>query len=163
MVQVIFCTGVHGVGKSTFCEALKQEKGIDFYDASKIISDEKKVEIATKQIDERHLGDNQKYLLMGLEKIKDEIIILTGHTVFINKTGNGFIKLPIETFEKLNILKIVLLIDDPRKIADRLTSRDGKSYDIKFIGDYQIAEIEYSEHITNVLGVDCEIINYSNS
>ncbi len=38
---MIFIGGVYGVGKSTFCDKVKSETGVDVFSASKLISEQK--------------------------------------------------------------------------------------------------------------------------
>ena len=59
---MIFISGVHGVGKSYFCNIVKDRTGIESYSASKLITERKKQGFpASKLIPD--IDENQQYLL----------------------------------------------------------------------------------------------------
>lgn len=63
----ILC-GIHGVGKSYFCEQIKRKIDIETYTASELISAEKE-EFFSSDKHNKDIDDNQKHLLSAVRKL----------------------------------------------------------------------------------------------
>ena len=62
---MIFISGVHGVGKSYFCNLVKESTGIDCFSASTLIRERKKQGFpADKRVAD--IDENQLYLLAAV-------------------------------------------------------------------------------------------------
>ncbi len=151
---MIFVSGVHGVGKSYFCDLIKKELEIDTFTASQLIEKKKnKVFDSNKMI--KDINDNQRLLVESLEELKKNgaSFILDGHFCLLD--AEGIIKrIPRETFEELKPDSIVLLTEKPEVISMRREKRDGLKIDISEIKKFQDAEIDYAKEIANHLGVE---------
>ena len=58
---MIFVNGVHGVGKSYFCNLVKESTGIETYSASTLIAEKKQSEFAKDKLIP-DIDDNQQFL-----------------------------------------------------------------------------------------------------
>jgi len=65
---MIFISGVHGVGKSYFCNKVKEELGINTFSASKLISEHKHAEFSRDKLIP-DIDHNQQYLLMAIRDL----------------------------------------------------------------------------------------------
>lgn len=66
---MIFISGVHGVGKSYFCNIAKDKLGISAYSASQLISKEKNELFAANKLI-ADIEDNQVHLLSAIAKLR---------------------------------------------------------------------------------------------
>lgn len=77
---MIFIGGIHGVGKTFFCERAQDQLGIKSYEASKLIMERKQAGFpASKLIPD--IDENQRYLLdaIGELKAREKEFLLNGH------------------------------------------------------------------------------------
>ncbi len=154
---MVFVTGVHGVGKTTYCKELSEKLQIPNFSASDIIRSQKSsaLDENTKVVEDPE--GNQDILLTGLENLdlKNKEIILDGHFVLIQK--DEIKRLPFSTFKSLNISKVILLHDQPEKILQRMNSRDNTSkFTVELIDEMQKLEIEYAEEVSKLLNIRLE-------
>ena len=114
---MIFISGVHGVGKSYFCNIVKDRTGIESYSASKLITERKKQGFpASKLIPD--IDENQQYLLDAVAELRSsgKEFIIDGHFCLLN--GEGIItRIGLDTFTTLNPDAIILLTEEPDIIA----------------------------------------------
>lgn len=66
---MIFISGVHGVGKSYFCDMVKAATGIESYSASTLITQKKHSGFAKDKLIP-DIDDNQQYLLQAVNELK---------------------------------------------------------------------------------------------
>lgn len=154
---MIFISGVHGVGKSYLCKKVKSGLNIDTYSASTLISESKQKPFsADKLIPD--IDTNQQYLLSKVNELRahDNSFLLDGHFCLLNGEG-AVTRIRIETFTTLKPDAIVLLTEQPEIIAERRKSRDGITYDVGGIRDFQNEEITYAKEVAAVLGVELKI------
>ena len=125
MINVIFISGVHGVGKSYFCNQIKSEIGIETYTASELISAEKS-EIFSENKLSKDIEDNQHYLLNAIQRLNSAVnkYLLDGHFCLLNSKGE-ITRINLNTFIKLNPKAIILLTEKPEVIVERRKIRDG--------------------------------------
>ena len=151
---MIFISGVHGVGKSYFCDLVKKKLGIDTFTASQLIEKKKnKVFDSNKRI--KDIDDNQRLLVESLKELKKNgsSFILDGHFCLLDVDGI-IRRIPKETFEKIKPDFIVLLTEKPEVISMRREKRDGIKIDVSEIKKFQDAEIDYAKEIANHLDVE---------
>lgn len=142
MNKLIFITGVHGVGKSNLAKKLSEKFNINFFTASEIItrtSNNIYHKLNYKCVPS--IEENQSILLTELLRIRVlyNIFILDGHFVLLNQDS---IPTPIavEFISKIAPSLVILITDDPRKIAKRISNRDGQLYDTLLITKMQDLE-----------------------
>ena len=66
---MIFISGIHGVGKSYFCDKVKAELGIDTFSASKLISERKNTGFSSNKLIP-DIDENQQYLTAGRQRVE---------------------------------------------------------------------------------------------
>lgn len=145
-MEIIFIAGIHGVGKTYYCNSLND--GIKNYSASDLIREYK--EINSKIV--KNIGENQNYLLEAISNLDEDKIYLDGHFCLIN-FKNEIEKVPIDTFRTLNIKKIIILYSNPILIAQRLEKRDHKKYPVEMLEKFQEEELNYGKKIANMLNL----------
>lgn len=156
---MIFIGGVHGVGKSFFCDQIKTEMGLEAYSASKLISELKNEEFTVnKKINDIH--GNQGYLLEAMKRLStlEGDFLLDGHFCLLN--GEGVVqRIPLATFEQLSPLAIIVLYDKVETIISRLNKRDRVYYEFNKIEAFQREELTYSQEVSIALGVPFLAVN----
>ena len=157
--KIIFVGGVHGVGKSTFASMIKSKNSqIDCLSCSDIIKWENS---AHKEVE--NVGETQNKLLRNLPYFidQDKNYILDGHFCLLTENG-GIERVPIEVFETMSPLMIVVLIEEPNVICQRLNQRDSHNYSLELITEFQRKEIIYAKEVADTLGVPLEECNSTN-
>jgi adenylate kinase len=159
---MIFLSGVHGVGKSYFCQRVNVELGIVTHSASKLIANRKNVNFANDKLIP-DIDNNQQYLLAAVNDLNfsSTKYILDGHFCLLNSDGNVS-RIPTETFIALHPEAIILLTETPEIIAERRGQRDGIIPDVSAIQHFQDEEMYYANEIAEVLGVPITISSGSN-
>lgn len=153
--KIIFVSGIHGVGKTTLCKKISKNLSLKHYSASQLISN-------LKYIDKKvsNVSENQNDLLESINRNfnNEEYYILDGHFCLLDSCGI-IVRVPFETFKSLGLKAIIVLVDEEQEILNRLSHRDGKSYNIAFIKKFQENEIYYAKEIAYNIGVPLKIIN----
>ena len=150
---MIFISGVHGVGKSYFCNLLKERLGISAYTASQLIAETKQSGFnPDKKVAD--IDQNQQYLLRAVDNLRSQgaEFLLDGHFCLLNTNGE-ITRIPEDTFTRLNPDAIVLLTDDPNVIVQRRFARDHVELKVDDIARFQEAEIMYANEVAARLGV----------
>lgn len=145
--NIIFIGGIHGVGKGTICKEITSKTNLIHITVSEILkwneisSDEEKLV--------KNISSTQERLILGLKNLikNEKQYLLDGHFCLLNSLGVPN-KIDEETFDKINPKIISIVIDDVKKIAERLEARDNKKYDIKILNDLQEMEIEYAKYLS---------------
>lgn len=159
---MIFISGVHGVGKSYFCNLVKEATGIECYSASSLIKERKKQGFpADKRVADT--DENQLYLLAAVEDLRASLgeFLLDGHFCLLNTDGI-ITRISLDTFTTLKPEAIILLTEDPEVIAMRRKDRDGVEHKASDIKAFQDEEIKYAKEVAELLQVPLKISNGSN-
>jgi len=156
-----FVCGVHGVGKTTYCQFLRQKLGIPYYSASKLI--EKNIKLnqrRTKKID--RIIERQFALINEVKNLEKEHenFILDGHLCLINKEGI-IERISKEVFKALNIQEICCLKADEMDILQRIQKRDNIDWDLTFVENFQKEEMEYAIELSAMLDIKLNIVDTS--
>lgn len=148
--NIIFLGGIHGVGKTTYSDFIKQHiPSIDLLSCSQVLQwkDPKEKEVA-------NVDENQNRLVTNLSKIlsPNKHYLLDGH--FCLRNTNGEIEpIGIETFRAIDPAMIVLLEEDASVIQERLQERDGKDYAIEDLKEFAKMEKEQASLVAKELNV----------
>lgn len=154
--NLIFFAGIHGVGKSTFCDKLKKNIGIDSFSASQLIKAAKGDVSITKEV--KDFNNNQFLLLEQLKKLSSrELFILDGHFCLIN-SDKTIEKIPKEIFKQINPIEIILLEINAKEITRRLLIRDNIKYDVNMIEHMLSMEREHAIYISDELHIPIRVI-----
>lgn len=149
---MIFISGVHGVGKSYFCDMVKREVSINIYSASALIAEKKKTGFSSDKLIP-DIDDNQQYLLDAVDELRssEQNFILDGHFCLLNAEG-VVTRIPPKTFTTLKPEAIILLTENPEVIASRRKERDGRDVSLDEIREFQDNEMEYALEIAQGIG-----------
>lgn len=150
--NIIFISGVHGVGKGTICGKLSSHIGCPHYSASDLIRSVKNTEIDENKI-VIEADKNQDYLITALDHLNldTNFIIVDGH--FCLQGDKVIIEIPLETFESMKLTAIVLLTDEPTEIYRRMHARDYCSLSVDVITNLQEREKERARYVASSLEV----------
>lgn len=154
---MIFVSGVHGVGKTYFCNIIKEKLGIKNYSASQLITERRKRDFsADKCVSD--IDDNQLLLLDAINELRQagDEFILDGHFCLLNEEG-VIKRIPVETYTLLKPDIMILLLENPKIIAERRFQRDGIRQDECTIIDFQEAEKVYATEIAEQLNIPLEV------
>ncbi len=154
---MIFVSGIHGVGKTYFCNIIKEKLGIQNYSASQLIAEKRKKDFSA----DKYVSDidaNQLLLLDAINELRQvgEEFILDGHFCLLNEEG-VITRIPMETYTLLKPDTMILLLENPKIIAGRRFQRDGIRQDQCMIIDFQEAEKVYATEIADQLNIPLEI------
>ena len=154
---MIFISGVHGVGKSYFCDLLKDRLGVVSYSASKLIADKKNAGFSPDKL-VADIDENQLYLLEAIRELREsgDEFLLDGHFCLLNKEG-AITRIPLDTFTSLAPDAIVLLTEDPDIIAKRRQDRDGIQHSATDIKAFQDAEVAYAKEVAALLNAPLKV------
>ena len=158
MNKIIFISGIHGVGKDYIANIIKEYSKINVYSASDLIK--KYSEIST-DINKKVLNieANQQNLINSIDMfVKDKLFILLGHFCLFDKHYN-IKKIDREIFFKLNLEKIIVIIDDIDNIQFRLKKRDNLFFTTELLGKFQNTEVRYANEIASMLNIPILKIN----
>lgn len=150
---IIFVAGIHGVGKTFFCQQVAKKLVLEHVSASTLIR-QAKHRSSEQQKAVANVSQNQDVLITELQKHqwKFPVLLLDGH--FCLLTTTGIIQpVPIETFQKMNPASVILLTAPITVIQERLQSRDSQSYPIDFLEALQTAEINQAYGVCAELNI----------
>lgn len=161
MGHVIFVAGIHGVGKSTLCKSVIDPIGIKHLTASEIIKKYRQVHIENKTKYAADIDANQITLIEGLhqESIDKPVVVLDGHFALLNGHGE-IVAIDTTIFSQLSLSAIVVIIDEPTKIEERLLSRDGKGYGVNRLSKMQDIELQQATEVAHALDVPLLTIDF---
>lgn len=154
---MILISGIHGVGKSYFCDIVKTKLGLHTYSASTLIAERKKSGFSSDKLIP-DIDANQQYLLSAIQDLNntDPLYLLDGHFCLLNAHGE-VTRIPEETFTTLDPDAIVLLTEKPEVIADRRQQRDGITHSVDEIRQFQNEEISYAKKIAEKLDISMKV------
>lgn len=154
--KIIFIGGVHGVGKSTFVNAVKVKcPSVVGLSCSKILKWENPVHKVVENVEE-----NQNKLLANLPYFidLDKNYLLDGHFCLLTERG-AIERVPMEVFENINPDMIVLLEESPAVICQRLSERDTMQYSEDLIKSFLLEERMYANEVADTLGIPLKCCN----
>ena len=157
MRNIIFIAGIHGVGKSSLCKKLSDKFSMEYYSVSDLIR-KTTHKAADKNKRVSNIEDNQKVFLKALDSVllKNKTLLLDGHFCLISN-DDSIQSIELQVFKMINPSAIIVLEDTPKKIMQRLISRDSLSFDEAFIKNLQQKEIATASKVANELKVPFKI------
>jgi adenylate kinase len=150
---VIFVGGIHGVGKTTFCQQLAIQAAMEHRTVSDLI----KEELVTYDLDgTKRAGDldsNQRALISWLNKNKwRDRLILDGHFTLLNKAHDIY-RVEFDVFEKIRPSGLICLEAPTDLIQARLEQRDGQIWSTEVIQNMADAERVWAEAVGKNLDI----------
>jgi adenylate kinase len=154
---MLFISGIHGVGKSYFCDKVKADLGIATFSASRLISERKHAGFSSDKLIP-DINKNQPYLLAAVQELNatDPNYLLDGHFCLLNGEGK-VTRIPKETFAVLKPDAIVLLTEKPDVIAVRRKQRDNIDHNVDKIKRFQDEEAAYAAEVAETLGIPIKV------
>lgn len=153
-MPVIFVSGIHGVGKSTFCELITHDFNIPHFSASDLIRSYKSnlIQDGTKLV--KNVEENQKAFSHAVHEQlnKSQVLIIDGHFTLLT-SENAITKIGQNTFEGISIVLILVLLENPHVIHNRLFRRDGHCPSIAMLRKHQTLELQHAKAIATVIGI----------
>ena len=150
MKNIIFLSGIHGVGKGYIKEEIKKEINIPIYEASELIRLNGVETDENKKVS--NVKFNQELLINSINNLTDDAFILNGHTCLLTK-DNKIETIDISYFKRMNIIGIISLYDEIDIIEERLDKRDNIHFDKNILNDLQNTEIKNTKQLSEELGI----------
>ena len=162
MKGTVLLAGVHGVGKTTASIKLTQRYFVPNYTASTIIKSAKNSSLSMDFKQVVDIDDNQRLLVDGIKRLLEinQVIILDGHFTLLNSSSK-IEKIRPSVFDDLNVGGVILLLEEPLEIYNRLKHRDINPLALSLIMEHQNAELEHATYVTNQMNIPLKILeNY---
>ena len=155
--RIIFIAGIHGVGKTFLCSKLSTDTGINHYSASELIkrtSKDQQADHTEKRV--ANVDKNQDILIRTIEQyLCDEtVFLLDGHFCLLSKNSTAE-PIPTEIFQQLSPVGILLMHSPIKTVIERLSNRDGKTYDPNTLSELQECELQHGRLIAQQLNTPC--------
>ncbi len=160
--KIVFIGGIHGVGKSTVCYEICKATNFHYLSASELIK-WKEINRDFKNKKVKSIPTTQDRLILSLNKVttKDRIYLLDGHYCLLNSNAQ-IIRIPLQTFQKINPNSLNLILGDIVDVKDRLEKRDGRLYDYDLLEMMQNEELTYAKELAEILDIPLNI-GYKNN
>ncbi len=145
------------MGKTYFCNMIEKKLGIKNYSASQLIAGRREKGFSADKF-VSDIDDNQVLLLDAINELRHDgkEFILDGHFCLLNEKG-VITRIPMETYTLLKPDTMILLLENPKIIAERRLQRDGIRQDECAINDFQSAEKAYATEIAGQLNIPLEV------
>jgi len=152
--KVIFVAGVHGVGKTSLCQAAAQARGIIHKSASELIREERASAIAVGTKAVRDIEGNQALLAKAIRRAVQagKPLLIDGHFALLNGQGKPE-ALSASVFAELAIDAVILVRDRPSRIARRLAQRDHIATSTGEVTALQTPETNQAAKVCKELGL----------
>lgn len=155
----IFVAGIHGVGKTYLASRLPAGSGLIHTSASKLIREERA--LPDWNINKRvsDVDENQVALAAAVARhnANETALLLDGHFVLLSQSGE-FLPLGPNVFKSLNLSAVLLIEDDPREIASRVSSRDGLQREGAWLETFLAKERTQAELVCRELHLPLSIL-----
>lgn len=142
-----------GVGKTFFCNRVKEQRGINTYSASKLITEKRNIGFSADKI-VSDIDENQSLLLEAIDELREtgNEFILDGHFCLLESDGL-ISRIPMDTYISLRPDKIILLTEQPSVIVARRFQRDGIVVKEADVDSFQREDMAYAKEVARNLGV----------
>jgi adenylate kinase len=151
---LVFCGGVHGVGKTSLCRALADQMHAVHVSAGSLLRFAGFVKPSQYTVLDPRA--NQAYIQGALREYREQHrnarIVLDGHFCLLRPERRIQV-LPCALFESLTATALLIVVDDPLAISRRLADRDGAYLDEMFVDRLQRREVARAQAISRRLCV----------
>ena len=150
------------MGKTSLCARCSEVNEVGHYVASDLIKRFKNLDSGLyKEV--RDVGKNQETLISAIaEFVSHKTYLLDGHFV-IRAQSDGLTRIPIQTFEALAPLAIIVVVGDVDAASERIKNRDGKLIESAMLAEMQTMEVEHAKIVASHLGVPCKLFEGDDS
>lgn len=143
-MQIVFATGIHGIGKTTLCSALSEALQMPLVTASSLISEARghsqNPEKLNSEIEENAL--HFKRAVQELSRVHERLLI-DGHTVLLTNSGVPH-RVSRAIFEELPITCFLILYNEVGLVRSRLASTGILKLSEQFLAEFQNEELLYA-------------------
>ena len=155
---MIFVGGIHGSGKTHFCEEVNKLIKIPSYSASSMIAERKKIIFPSNKLISG-IDDNQAYLISAIEELRlsSNRFLLDGHFCLLDNSGQ-VTRINKNTFINIAPEGILVITESPNVISERIIARDGVRKDISEITVFQNEEIDYAQELAAEMNIPIAIV-----
>ncbi len=151
-MKTVFVAGIHGVGKSYVCDTVCNRLNLPHYSSSALIK-EYSNQLVSKDKAVRDISINQDVLVIQYRKLDSaKLILMDGHTCLL-KDGERVERVPISTFEKLDICAFILVTAPVSVVYERMITRDGVQHNQRILTELLADEQQYCSEIAAHLSV----------
>ena len=155
--NIAFIGGIHGVGKSTVCQHICRELGLEYLSASELLKwEEINEDVKNKKVVD--IPDTQNRLVIGLTNTSQsgKYYLLDGHYCLLN-SNNEIENVPLETFKQINPFSLNIILGNVSEVKRRLELRDKKPYEYELLERLQTEELTYAKLLSKTLGITLNI------
>ena len=155
--KIAFIGGIHGVGKSTICRKICEKIELEYLSASNLLKwNDINNDAQNKKV--KNIPATQDRLIIGLANTikKNKSYLLDGHYCLLN-SANEIVKIPLDTFKKINPISLNLILGNISEIKNRLEKRDSIQYDEELLNRMQKNELKYAKYLSKAMGVTLNI------
>ena len=159
---MVFIGGVHGAGKTRFCQEASNLIGLPSYSASTLISDRKGMIFpASKNI--QGIDENQLFLISAIKELKETStrFLLDGHLCLLNNLGH-VVRISKSTFLELDPDGILVITESPEVIAERRLERDKVKNNLLEIKKFQDEELAYAQELAMAMNIPIAVASGEN-
>lgn len=153
--ELIFVGGVHGAGKTRFCQLLSETVRANHYAASQFIPTN--VPLSEKAVSDPR--SNQRTIVQAVQKLRRKIsrILLDGHFSLLTNDG-GIERVPVEIFSELQPVALLLVEAPVDVVRSRLTERDDRVYPVDLLESLQRHEYSHAQAVSRSLAVPLMLV-----
>jgi adenylate kinase len=152
--DLVFCGGVHGVGKTSLCQALADQMHAVHVSAGSLLRLAGLVKPSQYAVPDPR--ENQAYIQAALQEYRERYsgvrIILDGHFCLL-APHRRIQALPCALFRSLEASVLLVVVDDPSTISARLVDRGGTGFNAVFVDRFQRREVARARAIGRHLGL----------
>lgn len=154
----VFVGGVHGVGKTTFCNSILANLGFKCVSASTLIGRRVEMTQGLKRV--RNVALNQRVLVAESKKEAAKTLLygLDGHYCLLGSRGQ-VTQLPVDVFKSLDIDLFLLLDSTVEAVQSQLQQRDGRKWTKKSVSQLMRAERIHAKNVADTLGLKLVSVN----
>jgi adenylate kinase len=151
--SIVFVAGIHGVGKTSFCQLLANRLSLEHTSASTLIKRAKQQDLLHGKAVE-NVSANQDVLITALTRYhwSSPALLLDGHFCLLT-TERKIQPIPLLTFRLMHPSSVILLVDEEEVIQQRLQERDQVTYPLDFLVDFQLAERNHAQTVCQELAI----------
>lgn len=153
-MQIVFATGIHGIGKTTLCSVLSDTLQIPLVTASTLISKARGHSQNPEKLNSE-IEDNALHFKRAVQELSrvHERILIDGHTVLLTNSG-GTHRVSRAIFEELPITCFLILYNEVGLVRSRLASTLAMSD--QALAEFQNEELLYALSIAG--SMQCDVV-----
>lgn len=148
--------GVHGVGKSSTCARLASEDQAVHLEASQLIREERASAITQEEKKVADVVGNQELLIRAYRRRRSSMpsrcVLLDGHFTLWNQS-QAIQTISVEVFAQLGLSELVIFLDRPDLIHERIRARDSNAIGASAISELQDAELLHARKVSSSLNL----------